>query len=264
MVEFDIFTFSAQIANFLILIFLLRHFLYGRITGAMDERERRIASRLEEAEKKKKEAGEEEESYRKKEQELQDKREEMLASARKDAEAVRDDLIRKARDEVNEVKAGWYQAVKREKSSFLSDLRRRAGEQVCATARRALEDLASEELERHIINTFVRRLQYMEEDEKKAVSDLGNSPEQAVVVKSAFEIPEEMRQRIREAVQDKTGREVGMQFGTSPGLICGIELLAQDRRIAWSLDSYLDTIEEDIAGALEQKVAEDGERKREG
>lgn len=264
MVQFDTFTFSAQIANFLILIILLRHFLYGRITGAMDEREKRIAFRLEETEKKKKEADEEKESYRKKEQELQDKREEMLASAREDAEAMRDDLIRKARDEVNEIKARWRQAVEREKDSFLADLRRRTGEQVCAAARRALEDLASEELERHIINIFVRRLQYMEEDEKKSISDIGRSPEQAVVVKSAFEIPEEMRQRIREAVRDKTGREVGMQFRTEPGLICGIELLTQDRRIAWSLDSYLDKIEEDISGTLEQKVTEDGERKREG
>jgi F-type H+-transporting ATPase subunit b len=49
----DWFTVVAQIINFLILVALLKHFLYGRIIKAMDQREERINSRLEEAKKKK-------------------------------------------------------------------------------------------------------------------------------------------------------------------------------------------------------------------
>lgn len=52
----DWFTVVAQIINFLILVFLLKHFLYGRIINAMDQREARITSRLEEAETQRKEA----------------------------------------------------------------------------------------------------------------------------------------------------------------------------------------------------------------
>jgi F-type H+-transporting ATPase subunit b len=37
----DWFTLVAQIANFLILVALLKHFLYNRIIKAMDEREKR-------------------------------------------------------------------------------------------------------------------------------------------------------------------------------------------------------------------------------
>ena len=38
----DWFVFFAQIVNFLLLVFLLKKFLYGRIVKAMDERERKV------------------------------------------------------------------------------------------------------------------------------------------------------------------------------------------------------------------------------
>ena len=68
--QIDFLTLGAQIINFLVLVLLLRHFLYKRIIDVMNERETGIASRLKEAEQKRKESEEERESYRKKEQEL--------------------------------------------------------------------------------------------------------------------------------------------------------------------------------------------------
>jgi F-type H+-transporting ATPase subunit b len=52
----DWFTVVAQIINFLILVYLLKRFLYKPILNAIDEREKRIASQLEDAAKQKAEA----------------------------------------------------------------------------------------------------------------------------------------------------------------------------------------------------------------
>ena len=48
----DWFTVVAQIVNFLVLVALLKHFLYGRLVEAIDAREKRIAARLAEADEK--------------------------------------------------------------------------------------------------------------------------------------------------------------------------------------------------------------------
>ncbi len=261
MVQIDFITLSAQIINFLVLVLLLRHFLYKRIINVMDERETGIASRLREAEQKRKEAEQEAESYRKKKQELLDKREEMVAEIREEIEAVRKDLTNKARKEVEESKARWLETIERQKDSFLTDLRRRAGEELYTIVRRALHDLANEELERQIINTFIKRLQNMGEDEKNTIKELYQKPQQAVVIKSAFEIPEEMRRRIQEALREQINGYVRLQFKTSPDLICGVELDAQGMRITWSLDSYLDSLEEDLSKMLESRAAEELEVK---
>ncbi|VVB85331.1 ATP synthase subunit b [uncultured archaeon] len=254
MVQIDYFTLTAQIINFLVLVLLLRHFLYKRIIKAMDEREAIIASRLKESEQKKEEAVSEAESYRKKQQELQDKKEEMLAQVREEVEALRKDLIQKARGEVLESKAKWFEALQHEKESVLADLRRRTGEEVYTIARRALKDLADEELEQHIINTFIKRLRSLDEKEKNAISGLSRQ-QQEIVIRSTFEIPQKMRQSIQETLQGKTGG-TGIRFMTSPDLVCGIELDAGGMRIKWSLGSYLDALEEDISRELEQRAAE--------
>ena len=54
----DWFVFAAQIVNFLILFWLLKKFLYGRILGAIDAREAKIAATFSEAEKAREEARE--------------------------------------------------------------------------------------------------------------------------------------------------------------------------------------------------------------
>jgi F-type H+-transporting ATPase subunit b len=48
----DWFTVFAQIVNFIILIFLLKRFLYGPIIAAIDKREENISARITEAEEK--------------------------------------------------------------------------------------------------------------------------------------------------------------------------------------------------------------------
>ncbi len=48
----DWFVFFCQIVNFLLLLFLLKKFLYGRIIGAMDAREAKITATFVDAEKK--------------------------------------------------------------------------------------------------------------------------------------------------------------------------------------------------------------------
>ena len=52
----DWFTVGAQALNFLILVWLMKRFLYKPILHAIDEREKRVATELANADKKKAEA----------------------------------------------------------------------------------------------------------------------------------------------------------------------------------------------------------------
>ncbi len=252
--QIDYFTIIAQIINFLILIVLLRHFLYGPVILAMDEREQKIASRLKEAEQKEKEAEQDAESYRRAQQELSDKRQEMLAKAAEEAKAYRSDLMKKAQEEVEESKARGYEALERQKEALLADLSRQAGEEIYAVTRRALKDLANEELERQIIIAFLQRLQNIDNAEKEAIKEFYETPGQQITVRSTFEIPEEMRQRIQETVRDQTKIEVKMNFEIAPELISGVEMSARNLKIAWSIASYLDALQADLSRILEQRM----------
>ncbi len=145
--KLDVFTFIAQIVNFLILIALLRYFLFNRIRKAMDDREKKIAARLAEADSKKQEADREAESFRAHERELEEKREELLSRASQDAEAERKKLLENARTEAEAERLKWSESLTAQKEIFLKELRRLAGEQVYAGTRKAVKDLAKEDLE---------------------------------------------------------------------------------------------------------------------
>ena len=254
----DWFTVIAQVVNFLILIFLLKRFLYKPIVDAMNRREEKIASDLESAEKKRKEAEREVETYRGMKLELEEKREEMLSQARKEAEAHRKELKEKVRGEVDRVQARWLDAIEREKEAFLQDLRRRADRQVYSIARRVLADLADTEVERRMVDVFIERIPSLEEGKKKTIEEAMGKGDRKAVVSSVFEIPAGARQRITRALRKHIGDGIDVDFRTSPGMIAGIELKVRGYKIAWSVDDYLESLESDIVEALEQETERKG------
>lgn len=252
----DWFTVGAQIVNFLILVVLLKVFLYGPIIKAMDEREQHIASRLDEAERQKQSAEEEGASYRQRQQELEATRADLLAQARQDADTQRQELLDKARQEVESVQARWHKAVCDEKDAFLRDLRQRASQQMYAMARRALTDLAHADLEQQMMATFVDELQALDADAWDVIATSQQDAKQPLVIHSAFDVPQTARQQLQHVLQAHLGEVVNVRFETAPEIICGIELQTDGRKIAWSLEHYLETLEENLAAAFEEETPE--------
>lgn len=247
----DWFTVTAQVINFLVLVYLLKRFLYGPIIKAMDEREKKIALRLEEAQKKKDEAWQEVERYQEKNRDLDSRREKLLSEIREEAGAGRKQLINKARNQVDALQANWYEAIQREKEAFFRELRQRAGRYTCAVAGRALNDLASADLEHQIIRVFIERLRGLDEQEWVALEASIRKSGPRIDLRSAFKIPQQMAEEIGEILRDRGCDPVDLQLEISSDVICGIELKVHGRKIAWSLEDYLQTLEESLAEALE-------------
>lgn len=250
----DPFTIIAQIVNFLVLVLLLRRFLYRPIIKAMDRREERIASRLEEAEKIKGEAEREAESYRSKNREFEGERLRMLAAAEEGAQAERKALTKKARAEVDEAQAKWYEAIEREKVSFLQDLKRRTSKQVYTIAGRAWQDLANADLERHIVDTFIDRLGRTDGEEREAIRAGVVESGRVAVFRSAFAIPQEVRLRFTKAVHDRIAPDIDVRFERGTDFICGIEMRSNGNKVAWNMADYLGTLEEEVTQAFEEEV----------
>jgi len=216
----------------------------------MEEREQKMASRLQEVEKKKSEAEKELESYHKMSQELSDKREEMLAKAAREAQVLEADLMKKARADVETSSANWSRDLQAQRTTLLEDLNLRAGVEIFAIARRALRDLANEDLERQIIAIFLKRLQNIDTSESEMIREFYEGIGKEITVRSTFAISEEMRQMIQETVRNQTGINVTIQYEIAPELICGVEMDSHGARVAWSIAGYLNTLQADLSEVL--------------
>lgn len=256
----DWFTLTAQVINFLVLVYLLKRFLYGPIIRAMDEREKKIALRLEEVEKKKEEADLEAEDYRRKNREFDERREGMFSQIKEEVEVRRKDLINEARNQVNAGRTKWYEAIQREKEAFLQDLRRLAGRQTCAISHQVLKDMADVDLENQIIHVFIKKLQTLNDYDLKTLKKSIHQFSQKIIVHSAFKISGKLAGEIKEVLRNQANAHVDVQFEVLPDLICGIELKFQGSRISWNVYDYLETLEESLLAALENKGEKTAEK----
>lgn len=250
----DWFTVGAQIVNFLILVVLLRVFLYGRIMAAMEKRQQEIADRWEEAQHQRDEAARELESSREKNRQLDETREQLLAEVRNEVEAQRQQLTAKVRAEVDEMQSRWSEAIREETESFLRDLRRRASEEVCAVARRALADLAGARLEQQMVEQFLDKLARLEEEERRAVI-ASMEERREVSVQTTHELPDDLREAITQTLRQRFLPNLDVEFEQSPDLLCGVALQTNAHKLAWNLRDYLTALEQELRHTLEEEAA---------
>ena len=152
----DWFTFAAQIINFLILVALLRWFLYAPVIRAMEQREEKIAARLQQAEQSQQEGELRAQQYEQKLRDIEEQREALLTDARRKVDEQRKHLTSDAREEVQRKRLEWFQAFEREREDLLSELQHHAGHLSAEAARRTLAELADESLEqRHVLRFHI-------------------------------------------------------------------------------------------------------------
>ncbi len=261
--QIDWFTFGAQIVNFLILLVLLRRFLYGPITKAMDAREVALVARFEEAERESSNAQAEAERYRRARGEMEEEHNRLFAAAATEADRRRKSMIEDARSEVESMMTRWYDEVDRERATFLADARERLAQLLVLVADRALADLADVTLEAKMVDRFVDRLLHLPAYQRMALVESGADLSEDVVIATSFDLSYPQRQQLIEAIQRLLvegqplavsavghGDEIGVRFERNTALQCGIELLVRERRVAWSLRDYVDALADEIGRSL--------------
>jgi F-type H+-transporting ATPase subunit b len=235
----DWITVSAQIINFLLLVWLLKRFLYRPVLRAMARREERILQRLHEAQEREEQAEERREHYRQRRDELDRQHDQLLQHSREEAERERRALLDTAREEVAAQRAQWQQQLQQEKEEFLANLRRQTLEAVQGLARKALADLADAQLEEQIANQFITRLRGLDSPSRKALA----ATEQPLRINTAFELDPATKGRLTRALHDQIRAGIEVAYEQVPQLQCGIELNSDQQRLSWNLADYLEEME---------------------
>ncbi len=244
--QIDWITVSAQVVNFLILVWLLKRFLYHPVMHAMEQREQRIANRLNQAEEREQQASEQQQHYQHKTEELEQKRDEMLSEFREQAEQEKKQLLDEARDAVAETRDQWQQQVDQEKADFFAQLKQETAEAIQAIAHKALRDLADAGLEEQLIGKFIDQLEAADMDLQQTLSH-SSDPLQ---IRTAYELVSTVRARLTRFIHEHVSADIKVEYSTTPELLCGIKLVSGDRQLCWNLSEYLDDLSERVDEAF--------------
>ncbi len=240
----------AQIANFLILIWLLKRFLYQPIRRVIQGREEKIARRVAAAEALEAQADAQKQEYERKVADIEAQRHQLLEAAREEARTMRRTLLAEAAEEAEQARRRYHESLERERISVENELGERLVEQACRTAGRVVSELAQTRLEDALIDAFEERVH----GEARRPSHLGQTARSTrLTVRTSFAPSEVQRERLgRLAVayasrsnaetDAEAGGGVDVAYEEDPSLILGIEIIAGGEAISWSARDYVNEI----------------------
>ncbi len=249
----DWFTVGAQALNFLILVWLMKRFLYKPILHAIGEREKRIAMELADADTKKAEAQQERDEFQHKNEELDQQRASLLSQATDEAKVERQRLLDEARKAAAALSTKRQEALRIEEHDSQQAISRRIRQEVFAITRKALTDLAGTSLEARMVDVFIGRLRELSGDKKAVLASALMASPSPVIVRTAFDLPPAQRTSAEDAIKVVLGTKTQVRFETAPDLISGIELTVNGQKVAWSITDYLGSLEKGVDERLKEK-----------
>ncbi|MDZ4667742.1 MAG: F0F1 ATP synthase subunit B [bacterium] len=250
------FTVIAQIINFLILVWLLKRFLYQPILNAIETREEMIAAQLKDAETKMADAKNEQDGFRQKNENFDAQKKELMSKTLAETNELRDKLLDKARTDANLLRTKLETASQKDQEALNQKIAQKIEEEVFAVSRKTLAILASASLEELVVKAFIERLNALSDEEGVEVATAFKSADNAVFVRSAFDLPTNLQTDIQKTLDEVLGKSMQIEFKTAPQLISGIELSTNGYKLSWSISAYLNSFKKILAEPiLEEETA---------
>ena len=248
----DWFTVGAQALNFIVLVWLLKRFLYKPILNAVDAREQLIGAELADAAARKAEAKTEGDAFRQKNEAFDQRRAKLMSKAADEANTERGRLLDEARGAATALSTKRQKTLQSDAESLNQAIRRRVQQEVFAIARKALSDLAGASLEDRMSEVFTQRLRAMDPKVKAGLAEALETASEPALVRSAVELSAAQRAAIQGALNETFSTEVSVRFETTPDLVSGIELTTNGQKIAWNIADYLTSLERGVGELLKE------------
>jgi F-type H+-transporting ATPase subunit b len=252
---FDWFTVGAQALNFLILVWLMKRFLYKPILDAIEAREKRIAQSIADAALKESVAKKERDEFHAKNEDLERQRQTLLSQAQEEAHAERQRLMDEAKQAADALRLKRQDALISEWQNLRQDMARRSRDEVFAIAGKVLSDLAGTTLEARMVEVFTGRLRALDEKDRAGLAKAMAAPGAIVSVRSAFELTPAQREELQQALHDTLAQDITLQFDTTPEVVSGIEITANGWKLPWNIADCLASLERSIDDLLKSQPA---------
>ena len=151
----DFWKLGFQIANFLILLYLLNRFAFKPVLARLDERGAKISKGLEDAEAA---ARDREQAKAEREAAVQEARKEaqaMIARANKIADDTRNEILGKAREEAEKVTQLAREEIRAEKEQAMAELRGQVADLALAAAGKLVRSQMDGQTQRRLVEEFL-------------------------------------------------------------------------------------------------------------
>jgi len=223
-VEFDWTTFILEIINFLILVWILKRFLYRPVLGVVARRRAGIEKMLADAKRIEAEAGELKQQNERRIAQWEGEKEAAQARLREELAAERGRLMAALEASIAEERERRRVLDERRQHDFRRALEEQGIAQGAAFSARLLARLATPELEARLYALLLEDLRSLRAEDRRAVADAAAAPGLELKIQSAFALDEGRRDELARTLAEVTGQMLPVEYRENPELLAGFQV----------------------------------------
>lgn len=217
-------TFILEIVNFLVLVWILKRFLYQPVLDVIAARRKSIEDRLDEARAIEDEARALKGQYNGRLAEWEDERRRARQELMTEIERERADQLADLRATLDKEREKALVADRRRQAEQHAAVEQQALRQGAAFSGRLLEQAAGPELEDRLLNLLINDLEALPTEQRDRLREQCDESSSAIDVSSAFVLSEDQQQRLTAALQEVTGLKTGFRFRRDAELVAGLRV----------------------------------------
>jgi F-type H+-transporting ATPase subunit b len=244
----DWWTLALQAINFLVLVWLMQHFLYKPVKDIIERRRNISEQAIREGEQAKKEAKAAKEHYDEQVAELSAERQRMLDDAHRQISEEQQKAMDAARADAEILIGAGRKAVAAEKETALSDLRGETANLAVEIAAKILREAGihvPNDIFLQVLNEKITGLPKNEYD--RLIKDLAEAGSGLTVI-TANPLNKEDKKKWHKQLCATLEMEVSTKFETDPSLIGGAELQFPHANVKLSWAENLDKVKDQLVG----------------
>ena len=238
--QIDLFTLAAQVINLIILLFLLRKFLYIPVLKAVEARQKLIADELASAAAARAAALKEEAKCAAKLREIETQKQAVLDKVQKEAQQLAAKLGEEAQGQYRQSQQRLNEKLKAEHRNFEVSVQSLVVKYFEQFVDSALKQIADADLNVLAVKQFTEKMSHLSAKDRESFAQAYRGKE-IIGIKSAKELPDKMKKTIENLLKQELelGDSVVFEYGINEELICGLCVVAGEQMISWNLQSYL-------------------------
>ena len=249
----DLFTLIAQVINLIILLFLLRRFLYLPVLKAVKRRQKLIADEIESAAQARLKAQKQEKKCADKMHEIEMQKQAILHKVQIEADKLRDKLTEEANLQYENSRVKMKQNLVVEQRNFEVSVQNLALEYFNKFINQVLRQMADAELNLLIVYKFEKKLDELTaEDIKNFVKAC--KTEKQINIKLADNLTIEQKEILQNKLLNilKLKAPIKFNYEVDKNLIAGLSVQAKEQMISWNLQEYMHEFHTNLNTAVSQ------------
>jgi F-type H+-transporting ATPase subunit b len=220
--SFSWWTFALQAANFLILVWLLRRFLFKPVTAIVARRKEELARGTAEASEEKQKALNVQRELQTQRAGIEAERQRAMEELRAQLAAERKKMVDEARAEAEKIRAQAIAQLSEEHDAAAQELFSQTADLAVNIAQRLLGEVALPSIEHAFLSRVLDQLDRLADAERTTlITNLGTN---ALIVTTAHPLDASEEAQWREQLGKRLGVAADIKFNSDPALIAGAEI----------------------------------------